>query len=446
MSEKKATLVIGAGKSGIAAANYLARRHELVRITDDRAEENLPLLSALDPRVERHFAGANDQLLADIRLVVLSPGVPLTAPLVGLAKQGGVPVISEIELAWRNLTGTVVAISGSNGKSTTTALIGEILRAAGRQPVVAGNIGTPLIEVVDVKPRDYVVELSSFQLETTDTFHADVAVLLNITPDHLDRYPDMDSYAQAKYRLFANQTQADVAVVNADDARTNTPPTDARVLRFSSSSTLEQGAFLDGQTLVLRFEGSEERITRSALSIPGVANVENALASWLVARVMRVESSDVESAFRSFRGLPHRMVLVRELDGVRYINDSKGTNVDATLKSLEGFEDQKVVLVLGGKDKKGEFERLRPLVSRKVRIVLTIGSAAGRIHEALEAVTRVVDCCEMASAVRLARGEAKSGDTVLLSPACASFDQYQNFEQRGTHFEELVNAMGESSG
>lgn len=445
MVEKKATLVIGAGKSGIAAANYLARRDELVRITDDKAERELPMLSALDPRVERRFDENRGELLNDAGLVVLSPGVPFTAPLVNMARQRGIPVISEIELAWRNLTGTVVAISGSNGKSTTTALIGEILRAAGREPLVAGNIGTPLIEVVEEEPREYVVELSSFQLETIDTFHADVAVLLNITPDHLDRYSGMDAYADAKYRLFANQNEADAAVVNADDARTNTPPTEARVLRFSSSSRLTEGAFLDGEDLVLRFGGSEERISRSALSIPGVANVENALASWLVARVMRVESSDVESAFRSFHGLPHRMVLVRELDGVRYINDSKGTNVDATAKSLQGLEDQKVLLVLGGKDKKGEFERLRPLVARKVRIVITIGNAARRIHEALEAVTRVVDCGEMASAVQLARREAKSGDTVLLSPACASFDQYQNFEHRGTHFEELVNAMGEGS-
>jgi len=435
------TLVIGAGKSGVAAANDLVRRERPVRITDDLPEAQLPLASLLDSRVQRHFVGVPAELLKDVELIVLSPGVPASIALVSEARRAGIEVISEVELAWQKIRGRVVAVTGSNGKSTTTALIGEILGAAGLEPIVAGNIGTPLISVVDEKPRHYVLELSSFQLETVSSFRPDVALLLNVTPDHLDRYADIEAYAAAKYRIFQMQGEGDVAVVNADDPRTTNPPTSAQVLRFSSSQELAEGAFVKGDELVMRLDEKEERLSRQTLLLPGVANVENALASWLAARSLGVSTEHVQRAFQGFAGLPHRMVTVREIDGVRFINDSKGTNVDATAKSLEGLEDQHVLLILGGKDKKGEFERLRHLVSRKVRFAITIGTASGRIHEALEDVTRLVDCGEMASAVRFARREARSGDTVLLSPACASFDQYKNFEERGRHFEELVREL-----
>jgi UDP-N-acetylmuramoylalanine--D-glutamate ligase len=434
------TLVIGAGKSGVASANFLVARGESVVLADSAAEPSLPM--PLDPRVECAFGRSDAALLDNVTTVVVSPGVPLTIPLLQSATDSRIPIIGEIELAWRFLSGTVIAITGSNGKSTTTALIGEILRVAGRQPIVAGNIGEPLIAALDPeRPRTYVVELSSFQLETVDTFRANVALLLNVTPDHMDRYATFDDYAAAKYRIFRNQESGDTAIVNAVDRRTTPRDAPVRVWRFSSTKRVDEGAWVDGDELVMSLGGDERRIPRAALKLQGQANAENALAAWLAARAVGVDDMDVQIAFSTFTGLPHRMVLVRELDGVSWINDSKGTNVDATLKSLEGFNGSSVILILGGKDKAGEFERMRDLVGEKARTVLTIGKAADRIAEALHGASEIVDAHDMSNAVQWARKNARSGDTVLLSPACASFDQYRNFEHRGEHFEELVRAL-----
>jgi UDP-N-acetylmuramoylalanine--D-glutamate ligase len=435
------TLVIGAGKSGVASANFLAARGESVVLND--AAENPSLPYGLDMRVETVFGRQDESVLDSVTTIVLSPGVPMTIPMLQIAFAAGIPVLGEIELAYRFLKGSIIAVTGSNGKSTTTALIGEILRVAGRQPIVAGNIGEPLISVVDLeKPRTYVLELSSFQLEAVDTFRADVALLLNITPDHMDRYPSLDSYAAAKYRIFRNQQSADTAIINAaTDRRGIQRGTIAKVQHFSASERVEEGAWLDGEELVMSLGGEERRIPRAQLKLQGNANVENALAAWLAARAVGVEDMDVQIAFGTFEGLPHRMVLVRELDGVRWINDSKGTNVDATLKSLEGFGSSSVILILGGKDKAGEFERMRELVQSKARAVLTIGKAADRIAEALQGTADIVPLGDMQHAVEWARKNARQGETVLLSPACASFDQYRNFEHRGEHFEQLVRSL-----
>lgn len=437
--------VFGAGKSGVAAANFLAERGESVVITDSKSAEDLPLIGTLDPRVEK-VLGAHPPSVLDARLIVLSPGIPADIPILMEAASRSIPIVSEIELAFRHLRGTVVAITGSNGKSTTTALIGEILKVAGRDPIVAGNIGEALIAHLHPESRTYVIELSSFQLETVQSFRAHVALLLNITPDHLDRYRSIDEYAAAKQRIFRNQESLDFAIVNADDSRTAAPETPARVLPFSSVRRLDEGAFRDGDRLVMRMSGEERAIPRSSLRLPGAPNVENALAAWLAARALGVADLDVQIAFGSFAGLPHRMALVRELGGVRWINDSKGTNVDASLKSIEGLDDGRVFLILGGKDKKGEFERLRPLVERKAKTVLTIGEAAARIEDALRGATEIVSSGTMDRAVAHAAEHAAAGDVVLLSPACASFDQYENFERRGQHFEELVRALPGSSG
>jgi UDP-N-acetylmuramoylalanine--D-glutamate ligase len=434
------TLVIGAGKSGVAAANFLAARGETVRLADTNATPALP--EALDERVERCFGREDAALLDGVAEVVVSPGVPLNVPLLRHAAALAVPVVGEIELASRYLRGTVIAVTGSNGKSTTTALIGEILRVAGRQPVVAGNIGSPLTAAVDLeKPRTYVLELSSFQLEAVDAFHANVALLLNVTPDHMDRYATFDDYAKAKYRIFRHQESGDTAIVNAAERRSAPRDSKARVWRFSAAEAVDEGAFLDGDDLVLRLDGRERRIPRASLALQGAPNVENALAAWLAARAAGVDDMSVQIAFGEFRGLPHRMVLVREIGGVRYVNDSKGTNVDATLKSLEGYPSSSVLLILGGKDKAGEFERMRDLVKEKTRAVLTIGKAADRIAEALGGTANIVPIHDMERAVAWASQNAKPGETVLLSPACASFDQYRNFEHRGEHFEELVRGL-----
>jgi UDP-N-acetylmuramoylalanine--D-glutamate ligase len=436
----KRTLVLGAGKSGIAAANFLAARGERVLLADSKAEPELSY--ELDRGVERAFGRDDDGLLEDVGEIILSPGVPATIPLLQHAASHAIPVVGEIELASRHLQGSVIAVTGSNGKSTTTALIGEILKVAGRQPVVAGNIGEPLIRALDLeKPRMYVLELSSFQLESVDKFHANVALLLNVTPDHMDRYPNLDAYAAAKYRIFRNQQEGDVAIVNAGERRSAPRHSSARVWRFSAAQQVEEGAFLDGEDLVIRIDGNERRMPRTSLRLQGVANVENALAAWLAARAAGVDDVDVQIAFGTFTGLPHRMVAVRERNGVRWINDSKGTNVDATLKSLESFPPATVLLILGGKDKAGEFERMRDLVRKKTRAVLTIGKAAQRIEEALGGAATIVPAGDMEQAVKWAAENAREGETVLLSPACASFDQYRNFEHRGEHFEELVRRL-----
>jgi UDP-N-acetylmuramoylalanine--D-glutamate ligase len=433
-------LVVGAGRSGVAAANFLAARGEEVSLTDSNPHPDVPY--KVDDRVARFFGYQDEAALTGVTTVVISPGVPLTIPLLLRAGASSIPIIGEIELAYRYLQGAIIAVTGSNGKSTTTALIGEILKVAGWQPIVAGNIGQPLIASIDLqKPRNYVLELSSFQLETVDTFHANIALLLNITPDHMDRYPNFDAYAAAKYRIFRNQGQGDTAIVNATERRQTQRETTVRVWRFSASQRVDEGAFLDGEEMVLSIGGEERRIPRSSLKLAGMANVENALASWLAARAVGVDDVAVQIAFGSFPGLPHRMVLVRERAGVRYVNDSKGTNVDATLKSLEGFPPSSVLLVLGGKDKAGEFERMRELIAEKTRYVITIGKAADRIASALEGVATIVPAGDMQRAVQWAAEHAKAGDTVLLSPACASFDQYRNFEHRGEHFEELVRAL-----
>lgn len=433
-------LVLGAGKSGVASANFLAAREDSVVLVDGNANPSLPY--ELDSRVEKAFGREDNALLDGVTTLVLSPGVPRNHPLATGAALLNIPVIGEIELAYTQLKGTVIAVTGSNGKSTTTALIGEILKVAGRQPIVAGNIGEPLIRALDFeKPRNYVLELSSFQLESVDTFHANVALLLNITPDHMDRYSTFDDYSAAKYRIFNNQQSSDTAIVNGTERRAAPRSSLAKLWRFSAAQRVNEGAWLDGDDMVINVAGEERRIPRASLKLQGNANVENALAAWLAARAVGVDDVDVQIAFGTFPGLPHRMVLVRELDGVKYINDSKGTNVDATIKSLEGFGERSVILILGGKDKAGEFERMRDLVKSKARTVLTIGKAADRIAEALDGATDIVPAGDMAHALEWARANAKSGETVLLSPACASFDQYRNFEHRGEHFEELVREL-----
>jgi UDP-N-acetylmuramoylalanine--D-glutamate ligase len=436
------TLVIGAGKSGVAAANFLAGRGEEVLLADSNANPDLPY--PLQDAVARVFGSQDVSLLDGVGTIVLSPGVPPTIPILQHASEMPIPVIGEIELAYRHIPrgSTIVAVTGSNGKSTTTALIGEILKIDGRQPIVAGNIGQPLIASLDTERlRTYVIELSSFQLESVDTFRADVALLLNVTPDHMDRYPTFDAYAAAKYRIFRNQQQHDVAIVNAAERRAAPRDLKARLWRFSAEKAVDEGAFLDGDDLVIRHDGSERRIPRVLLKLEGKANVENALAAWLAVRALGVDDVSVQIGFGSFAGLPHRMVLVRELDRVRWINDSKGTNVDATLKSLESFPPSSVWLILGGKDKAGEFERMRKLVAEKTHAVVTIGAAAERIACALEGAATIVPAGDMQRAVAYARKHATPGDVVLLSPACASFDQYRNFEHRGEHFEELVRAL-----
>jgi UDP-N-acetylmuramoylalanine--D-glutamate ligase len=442
--------VFGLARSGRAALEVLARRGVDVVATDRKTVEDLGNGLPALPGVTYELGGHPDSVLDGCDLVVVSPGIPLALPIFDAARARAIPVISEVELASRLLPGTVVGITGTNGKSTTTALTAALLKDAGRDAVACGNLGTPWISfALDEPPpnRVYVVELSSFQLEGVRRFAPDVAVHLNLTPDHLDRYRSLDDYGAAKARIFENQREAQAAVLNADDPLVARIRPRARCFEFSRKGRVERGAWLeDGLFLARTTNGPRILAKREDLALAGAHNVENALAALAAAALLGVTPESASATLKSFRGLPHRTALVRQRAGVAYYNDSKGTNIDATLKSLEGFPDNRVLLIAGGKDKGDDFSRLAPLVSQKAFVVLTIGAAGDSVARAVESGAPdvgVVRAETLENAVKDAASLARPGDVVLLSPACASFDQFKNFEHRGETFEALVKALPE---
>ncbi len=452
LPEIRSAAVFGLARSGRAAVAALAERGVEVIGTDAKAD-----LEGLTecPGVRYVLGGHPESLLDGIDLVVVSPGIPLTLPVFDAARARALPVVAEIELASRLLPGVVVGVTGTNGKSTTTALAAALLKSAGHYAVACGNFGTPWIHFATKEgangngtvPRTWVVELSSFQLEGIRRFAPDVAVHLNLTPDHLDRYRSMDDYGAAKARIFENQREAQVAVLNADDPLVARVRPRARRLAFSRLCSPGMGAWVADDLFLADVTGKGPRIVakRSDLALPGAHNVENALAALAATLPLGVTPEAAVETLRTFRGLPHRTALVRTVSGVSYWNDSKGTNVDATLKSLEGFEDHRVHLILGGKDKGDDFRRLGPLAARKARKILAIGKAAPTIAQALGSLPgvalEVVGTLE--KAIEDAAAHAEPGDAVLLSPACASLDQFRNFEHRGEVFEALVRALPE---
>ncbi|KAA0254546.1 UDP-N-acetylmuramoyl-L-alanine--D-glutamate ligase [Acidobacteria bacterium ACD] len=444
--------VLGLARSGRATIEALLSRGVAVSASDTKGEGEI---EPVPPREGLVLAlgGHPDAHLDGVQLVVVSPGVPMTAPFLDGARARGIPVVSEVELASRLLPGLVVGITGTNGKSTTTALAAALLCDAGLSAVACGNFGTPWISYAaaggeTVPSRVWVVELSSYQLEGTRRFAPDVAVHLNLTPDHLDRYRSLDDYGAAKARIFENQREAQVAVLNADDPLVARVFTRARRLEFSRKGPREAGAWTEGDLFVAALPGKPAQAlgTRADLSLPGAHNVENALAALAATLPLGVTPASVKRTFGSFRGLPHRTQLVRTLAGVSWYDDSKGTNVDATLKSVEGFGDGRVLLILGGKDKGDDFRRLLPLVARKARKVLAIGAAGDAIVHALSADVDTVWVGTLERAVEEAHAIAREGDAVLLSPACASFDQFRNFEHRGEVFASLVAALPDGEG
>jgi UDP-N-acetylmuramoylalanine--D-glutamate ligase len=448
--------VFGLARSGRAAVEVLLARGAEVVATDVRRRGELPDLPGGDG-VRYVLGGHPESLLDAVDLVVVSPGVPLVLPVLDAARARALPVLSEIELASRLLPGVVVGITGTNGKSTTTALAAALLSKAGRPAAACGNLGTPWISFAapGALPEGaawptWVVELSSFQLEGIRRFAPDVAVHLNLTPDHLDRYRSLDDYGAAKARIFENQREAQVAVLNADDPLVARVKPRARRLEFSRRTVPERGTWLAGDVFVADLDGGGPRpvARRDDLRLPGAHNLENALAALAATLPLGVTAEAAAATLRSFRGLPHRTALVRVLGGVAYYNDSKGTNIDATLKSLEGFPDGTVHLILGGKEKGDDFRRLAPLVKTKTRCVLTIGAAGDRIASALGETpgVTVIRCGTLERAVGEAAAAAAGGEVVLLSPACASFDQFRNFEHRGEIFEKLVKDLPETSG
>ena len=442
----KRVLVVGLGKSGIASALFLADRGARVAVSDTKSAEELhheiPLLLDHGIVVEAGYHG--ERTFKEQELIVISPGVPADVPQLLQARQAGIPVIGEVELAARFLKGQIVAITGSNGKTTTTTLAGEIIAASGNKTLVGGNIGTPAISFVASATDDtwIVLEVSSFQLETIETFHPKIAVVLNITPDHLDRHHTFENYAAAKQRIFENQTGSDFAVLNADDstcvAMANS--TTAALYWFSRQREVEHGAFLRGDNVIWRDADREQTIMPvGEISLKGAHNVENVLAGVCAGMLAGVDPADIRRAVANFKAVEHRLEYVATVRGVQYYNDSKATNVDATLKALESFAGG-IHLILGGKDKGSDYTVLNPMLENRVKRVYTIGAAANKIESQVKG-TQVVSSGTIDNAVRRASESAVAGDIVLLAPACASFDQFVSYEHRGRVFKDLVRQM-----
>ena len=446
--KNKRVLVVGLGKSGIAAARFLKARGAQVTVSDIRPAgliSELPALLDAGIMVETGSHGILTFRRQD--LIVVSPGVPSNTPELTTVRAMGIPIIGELELGSEFLQGQVVAITGSNGKTTTTTLIGEIFKASGKPTLVGGNIGRPVVDMVaESTPGTWsVLEVSSFQLETIQAFKARIALVLNITPDHLDRHGSFEAYAAAKTRITENQNSDDFLILNAEDEPTKlvAAKTKAQIYWFSPRRQVKQGAFVHGESILFRAkEGGDVEPIMPVAEIPlaGAHNVENVLAAVCAARLAGVEAHVIREAVAAFHAVEHRLEFVRELNGVRWFNDSKATNVDATAKAVEAFPGG-IWLILGGKDKDSDYSTLSPLLRARVRAVITIGSAAEKIESQLAGVVKIERAGTMERAVAWAQKEARSGDVVLLARACASFDQFENYEHRGRVFKQLVGAL-----
>lgn len=446
----KRVTVFGGARSGIAAARLLAAKGASVFLSDS-SEVREEVRRLLDAESIPYEDGGHSARSQEADLIVVSPGVPSDAPPVLAARRTGIPIVSEIELAFWYCTTPVVAITGSNGKTTTTNLLGHTFRTADLRTIVGGNVGYPFSEYVrGPQEADVVVlEVSSFQLDEIHAFRPRVSVLLNITPDHLDRYGhDFGTYAASKMRIRENQGHADAFVYNVDDETIRSLLAGAdredqpRSYGFSQEQEVEEGAFVRDDSLVLRINDQEDILMQAReLSLRGKHNLYNSLAAAVASRVMEVRSDVVRESLRSFEGVPHRLELVRELDGVRYVNDSKATNVNAVWYALESFAER-VVLIAGGRDKGNDYEPLRQLVAQKVRAIVAIGESGDKVVRELgDLIPHAVSAESMEDAVRYARMFAEPGDVVLLSPACASFDMFDNYEHRGDVFRSAVQEL-----
>jgi UDP-N-acetylmuramoylalanine--D-glutamate ligase len=441
-------VVVGAARSGIAAAELLLRRGARVTLTDTRPSfDHAERLRSLG--VDLETGGHRSSTLEAADLIVASPGVPVEQPLLAAARARGIETIGELELASRWVKGPVIAVTGTKGKSTTTTLVGRMLGAAGRHTLVGGNIGVPLSAQVDESTPDtvHVVEVSSFQLETTTSFRPWISVWLNFAADHLDRHPSIAAYAEAKARIFANQGPGDWAVVNADDpiVMEKAGHARARQVRFSTSGSIAHGFVADGEWIVKRSAAGRERlIPVSAVELTGRHMLHNVIAAAAVADVAGVDPPAMVDALTGFRGLEHVMEPVATVHGVRFVNDSKATNVEAARRSIESF-DGPVIAIVGGQFKGGDLRELRkPLVDRGGSVV-AIGEAAPLVHAALHDVVQVQDARSMVEAVRQAHSLARGTGVVVLAPACASFDWFRDYAERGRVFKEAVRVLEDES-
>ncbi|HUC29979.1 MAG TPA: UDP-N-acetylmuramoyl-L-alanine--D-glutamate ligase [Candidatus Acidoferrum sp.] len=446
----KRVLVVGLGKSGVASALFLKKHGARVTVSDtksgDELRNEIPVL--LDHGITVETGGHGDRTFRGQDLIVVSPGVPVDASPLVQARALGESVIGEIELAAQFLPGPIVAITGSNGKTTTTTLAGEIMTAGGFPALVGGNIGTPAISLAErAKPETVIVlEISSFQLETIQTFRPKIAVVLNVTPDHLDRHRTFEVYSDAKARVLENQQGSDFAVLNADDPTCVTmgTRTRAQVFWFSRQKEVQRGAWVrDGIILFRDQAGQREILQVSEIPLKGAHNLENVLAAVCVGVLMGCAPEKIREAVGNFKAVEHRLEFVATIGGVDYYNDSKATNVDATIKALESFPAN-IHLILGGKDKGSDYTVLNELLRQRVKRVYTIGAAAAKIESQIKA--EVVHAETLENAIRKANAVAQPRDVVLLAPACASFDQFKNYEHRGKVFKDIVRSLAAEGG
>ena len=443
----KKVLVVGLGKSGLAAALFLRRRGAQVTVSDIRSAEALAndIPSLLEEGINVEAGGHGLLTFRRQDLIVVSPGVPLDTPELAQVRSFGLPVIGELELAARFLKGKTLAITGSNGKTTTTSLVGEILTAAGFPTLVGGNIGVPVVGLIDESTDDSwsVLEVSSFQLESTQQFHPAIAVILNITPDHLDRHGTFENYALAKERIFAAQHENDFVVLNADNARAaaSASRSIAKVYWFSLEHPVPRGAWVESGHIVFRDAKDapvEPVMPLGGIPLKGEHNVENVLAAVCASRLAGAPPNVIRHAVENFKAVEHRLEYVATINGVEFYNDSKATNVDATAKAIASFSSG-IHLILGGKDKNSDYTQLADLLRARVRAVYTIGSAAAKIESQLRGVVSIHSCETLDRAVTTAATAAHPGEVVLLAPACSSFDQFESYEHRGRIFKELVH-------
>jgi len=443
--EGKRVLVVGLARTGVVVSLFCAAYGARVTGIDEKPEAELAStaerLRAAGVTLEFASGSSRPELFVNQDLIIVSPGVPAKLPGLELARNRGVSVWSEIELAWRLLRGKLVAITGSNGKTTTTALVGHILQTAKIPTLIGGNIGTPLLSRVEASSDSTVTvaEVSSFQLETIDAFRPDVGVLLNLTPDHIDRHGSFEEYARAKQKMFQNMIDRDAAVLNADDPEVaQRGPLHGQRFWFSRQKRLAAGTFVRGDQILFRREGSESVLMRrNDIPLRGEHNLENVLAASTAAILAGAPVDSIEAAVHTFPGVEHRLEFVADIGGVSFYNDSKATNVDATLKAIEAFPGR-LFVILGGKDKGSPYAPLSEPLREKAKLVLLIGAAADKIAAELDGVVEMQHAGTLERAVSIAFERAAPGDTVLLAPACASFDQYENFEQRGREFKDLV--------
>lgn len=420
-------LVVGLGKSGIGSIALLRRQGAKVFATDDRPH---------DSTADFTFLSAQDAIAAKVDALIASPGVPLTHPVIATAKGKGIPVLGEVELAYQFLQGPVLATTGSNGKTTTTSLIGEMLKASGVPSQVGGNIGYAVTDMtISSRPLQWnVLEISSFQLESIDTFHPQIAAVLNVTPNHLDRHGDYDSYRAAKGRLFENQKASDWAVLNQADpgSRSYSPGLASRVAWFQGEASQ-----CNGETIELF---GAPLMPISDVLLPGAHNLENVMAAAVVSSLAGATHHAIAQVAATFKGVPHRLEFIRDWNGVKFYNDSKATSVDASLKALAALAAP-LFVILGGKGKGASYAPLIPLLQQKAKAVLVIGEDTPNIEKDLKDAVKLVSLGDLASAIAHASSHASPGDTVLLAPACASYDQFTSYEHRGNTFRDLVEAL-----